>query len=197
MPQKCCFRPKNWHFLGKKCGFVGEGGSETLDHLLQNPAKHASLSPASSKKVWGPTSDHSGPKNTVLGQKMAFFGHKMRFFGDGGPGSGTHGQHRRHTTTEVVPRVGSDHKDPSGYPRLPKAAGWGRVPTGLFLGAPCPYPRRESRVVKPHELLHKGSGIKAIFSLAPLPRRPCMGESPCSLGGGVDSSNHQFPRQTD
>ena len=24
-----------------------------------------------------------------------------------------------------------------------------------------------------------------------------MGESPCSVGGGVDSSNHQFPRQTD
>ena len=52
-------------------------------------------------------------------------------------------------------------------------------------------------MVKPHELLHKGSGIKAVFSLAPLPRRPCMGETPCSLGGGVDSSNHQFPRQTD
>ena len=99
--------------------------------------------------------------------------------------------------TEVVPQVESDHKDPSGYPRLPKAAVWGRVPTGPSLGAPCPYPRRESRVVKPNELLHKGSGIKAVFSLAPLPRRPCMGESPCSLGGGADSSNHQFPRQTD
>ena len=107
------------------------------------------------------------------------------------------GQHRGHTTTEVVTQVESDNKDPSSYPRLPKAAGWGRVPTGSSLGAPCPYPRRESRVVKPNELLHKGSGIKAVFSLAPLPRRPCMGESPCSLGGGVDSSNHQFPRQTD
>ena len=32
-----------------------------------------------------------------------------------------------------------------------------RVPTGLPSGAPCPYPRRESRVVKPNELLHKGS----------------------------------------
>ena len=47
------------------------------------------------------------------------------------------------------------------------------------------------------ELPHKGSGTKAVFSLAPLPRRPCMGESPCSLSGGVDSSNHQFSRQTD
>ena len=105
--------------------------------------------------------------------------------------------HRRHTTTEVAPQVESDHKDPSGYPTFPKAAVWGRVPTGPSLGAPCPYPRRESRVVKPNELLHKGSGVKAVFSLTPLPRRPCMGESPCSLGGGVDSSNHQFPRQTD
>ena len=32
--------------------------------------------------VWGPTTDHSGPKNTVLSYKMAFlaiFGQKMRF----------------------------------------------------------------------------------------------------------------------
>ena len=36
-------------------------------------------------------------------------------------------------------------------------------------------------MVKPDELLHKGSGIKAVFSLAPLPRRPCTGEFPCSL----------------
>ena len=86
----------------------------------------------------------------------------------------------------MVPQVESDQKDPSGHPRLPKAAGLGRLPTGLSSGAPCPYPRRESRVVKPSELLHKESGIKAVFSLAPLPRRPCMGESPCSLGGGVN-----------
>ena len=52
-------------------------------------------------------------------------------------------------------------------------------------------------MLKPNRLLHKGSGIKAVFSFAPLPRRPCMGDSPCGLGGGVDSSNHQFPRQTD
>ena len=97
----------------------------------------------------------------------------------------------------MVPQVERDHKDPLGYPRLPKAAVWGRVPTGPSLGAPCPYLRRESRVVKSNELLHKGLGIKAVFSLAPLPRRLCIRESPCSLGGGVDSSNHQFPRQTD
>ena len=97
----------------------------------------------------------------------------------------------------MVPQVKSNHKDPLGYPKLPKVAGWGRVPTGPSSGAPCPYPRRESRVLKPQELLHKRSGIKAVFSLALLPRTPCMKESSCSLGGGVDSSNHQFPRQTD
>ena len=40
-----------------------------------------------------------------------------------------------------------------------------------------------SLVVKPHELLNKGSGVKAVFSLAPLPRMPRMEESACSLGG--------------
>ena len=83
------------------------------------------------------------------------------------------------------------------YLLTPKAAGWGRVPTGPSKGAPCPYPQRESRVVRSHELHHKGSGFKAVFPLAPLPRRPCMQESPCSLGAGVDFSNHQFTRQTD
>ena len=51
-------------------------------------------------------------------------------------------------------------------------------------------------MVQPNELLLKGSGVKAVFSLALLPRRPYMRESSCSVGGGVDSSNHQFPRQT-
>ena len=49
---------------------------------------------------------------------------------------------------------------------------------------------------KAHEHQQKGLGIKVVFSLAPLPLRPCMGESPCSVGGGVIISNHQFPRQT-
>ena len=41
---------------------------------------------------------------------------------------------RRHTTTEVVPQVKSDHKDPSGYPKLPKARRLGESPHGSFLG---------------------------------------------------------------
>ena len=34
-------------------------------------------------RVWDPTCDHSGPRNTVLGQNLAFFGHfwqKNSFF---------------------------------------------------------------------------------------------------------------------
>ena len=81
-------------------------------------------------------------------------------------------------------------------PSFPRPAGWGRVPKGPSSGAPCPYPRRESRVVQPNKLLLKGSGIKAVFSLALLPRRPYMRESSCSVGGGVDSSIHQFPTRT-
>ena len=94
--------------------------------------------------------------------------------------------HRSEATTKI-------HQ---ATPSFPRPAGWGRVPTGPSSGAPCPYPRRESGVVQPNELLSKGSGIKAVFSLALLPRRPYMREFSCSVGGGVDSSNHQFPRQT-
>ena len=52
-------------------------------------------------------------------------------------------------------------------------------------------------MVKPHGVLDKELGIKAVFCLTPLPQRPCVGESPCRLGGGVEPSNHQFPGQTD
>ena len=43
---------KKRHFLailGQKMRFFGDGGSKTIDNLLQNPAKHFSLSPAPSK----------------------------------------------------------------------------------------------------------------------------------------------------
>ena len=88
MPKKCYFRPKNWHFLGKKNGFLVMVAPEPLiscSKTLQNAlfwVQHPL------NRIWSPTCDHSGPKNIVLGQKMAFFGHfwpKMRFFGDGGP----------------------------------------------------------------------------------------------------------------
>ena len=96
-----------------------------------------------------------------------------------------HGQYRRHTTAEVAPQVESDHKDPSGYPKLPKARRLGRVPTGPSSGAPCPYPYDaspechsrtpyEPQIVR--ELLLKGSGIKAVFSLALLPRSVAIHE---------------------
>ena len=48
--------------------------------------------------------------------------------------SGTHGQHRRHGTTEVVPRVETDHRDPSGRPKLSNAEDRGRVPQGPSKG---------------------------------------------------------------
>ena len=47
-----------------------EACSEALDHLLQNPAKHTFLS---QNRVWGPTSEHSGPKNTVWPEKFIFW----------------------------------------------------------------------------------------------------------------------------
>ena len=78
-------------------------------------------------------------------------------------------------TAEVVTQVESDHKDPSGYLKLPNAADWGRAPTGLFSGAPCQYPRRESRVVKLHELLRKGSGTKTLLFLALFPQGHAWG----------------------
>ena len=91
-----------------------------------------------------------------------------------------------------------ENLDPSGYHKLPKARRLGESPHGSFLGRTMSISiRRESRVVQPNKLLLKGSGVKAVFSRALFPRRPYMRESSCSVGGGVNSSNHQFPRQTD
>ena len=70
-------------FLGKKSGFFVMVAPEPLiicSKTLQNAlfrVQHPQ------NRLWGPTCDHSGPKNTVLGQKMAFFGHfwpKNAFF---------------------------------------------------------------------------------------------------------------------
>ena len=61
--------------------FLGEGGSETLDHLLRKPCKTRFFESSILKIGYGAL--HL--TITVLGQKMAFLGHKMRFFGDGGP----------------------------------------------------------------------------------------------------------------
>ena len=40
---KTLFWAKTWRFLaifGQKCGFFGDGGSKTIDNVLQNLAKH-------------------------------------------------------------------------------------------------------------------------------------------------------------
>ena len=54
MPQKSLLWAKKLAFFGQKKRFFGDGCSGTLDHLLQNTAKHAFLSPASSKKGMEP-----------------------------------------------------------------------------------------------------------------------------------------------
>ena len=56
----------------------------------------------------------------------------------------TYTANRRHPTTEAVPWVQSNHRDPSGQPRLPKAKDGGGVPTGPSKGAPRPYHGLES-----------------------------------------------------
>ena len=95
----------------------------------------------------------------------------------------TRWSHRSKATTKIY----------QATPSFPGPADWGRVPTGPFSGAPCPYPRRESRVVQPNALLLKGSGIKALFSLALLRRRKYMRESSCSVGGGSTPQTTSFP----
>ena len=83
MPQNCCFGPKNWHFLGKNCGFlvmVAPEPSIICSNTLQNMLYRV-WHPQN--RVWGPTCDHSAPQKKVLGQKkffLAIFGKKMRFF---------------------------------------------------------------------------------------------------------------------
>ena len=66
------------HFWAKN-GVFGDRGSETLNDLHQNLAKHVFQN-----RVRVLTSDHSGPTNTVLGQKLEFFWPflvlKMQFF---------------------------------------------------------------------------------------------------------------------
>ena len=81
MPRKMLFWAKKLAFFwAKKNGFLVMVALKPLiicSKTLQNTflrVQHPH------KRVWGPTCDHSGPKNTVLGQEMAFFGKKMRFF---------------------------------------------------------------------------------------------------------------------
>ena len=45
-PKNAVLGKKKLLFLGKKMRVVGDGGSQTLDHLPKNPGKHAFSSPA-------------------------------------------------------------------------------------------------------------------------------------------------------
>ena len=75
-------------FFGQKKRFLVMVAPEPLV-ICSKTLKNALFSVQHPRnRVWGPTYDHSGPKNTVLGPKwlfLAIFGQKMRFFGDGGP----------------------------------------------------------------------------------------------------------------
>ena len=67
------FWAKKWLFLGKKSGFLVMVAPEPLiicSKTLQN-ALFSVQHPQN--RVWGPTCDHSGPRNTVLGQILASF----------------------------------------------------------------------------------------------------------------------------
>ena len=96
--------------------------------------------------------------------------------------------HRSRATTKIHQATQS----------LPRPASWGRVPTGPSSGAPCPYPYDAS----PEWYSRTSSSLRDRASRPSFPspyyhEGPYMRESSCSVGGGVDSSNHQFPRQTD
>ena len=88
MPQKCCFRQKNWHFFGKKSGFLVMVAPEPLIICSQTMQNALLRVQHPQNRVWDPTTDHSGRKNAVFGYKMAFFcnfsGKNAVCFGDGG-----------------------------------------------------------------------------------------------------------------
>ena len=73
------------HFGAKKAVFFGDGGSEKLDNLLRNLAKHVFFCESSTLKIgWGslqlPT---QAPKTLIEPKKwlfLAIFGQKMGFF---------------------------------------------------------------------------------------------------------------------
>ena len=71
------------HFWAKK-GFFGDGGSETLDNLDQNLAKHFCMSPTPSKKGGGPyiqpLRHHKHCFRPKTGIFWPFFGLKLQFF---------------------------------------------------------------------------------------------------------------------
>ena len=72
------------HFWAKKCGFFGDGGSKTIDHLLQNLAKHLFFESSTLKIGWRALQLTTQAPKTLFWAKtwrfLAIFGQKMRFF---------------------------------------------------------------------------------------------------------------------
>ena len=85
---KTLFYAKKWLFLAKKCVFLVMAALKPLIICSKTLQKTSFGVQHPENRVWGPTTDHSGPKNAVLGYKMAFFGHfwakNAVFLGDGG-----------------------------------------------------------------------------------------------------------------
>ena len=84
MPQKCCFKPKKLAFFGQKKQFFGDGGSGTLDQLVQNTAKQTSFESSTLKLGYGALPVTTQAPKTLFWAKIwlfvAIFGQKMRFF---------------------------------------------------------------------------------------------------------------------
>ena len=78
------------HF-GQKMGFFGDGGSETLDNLHQQPGKTRFFEFSTLKIWWGALhSTTQAPQTLFQAKKLAFFGHFLGLAFDlaSGPGGG-------------------------------------------------------------------------------------------------------------
>ena len=62
-------------FTAKKWGFLVMAAPKQLTTCTKNWQNTFFEFNTLKIGLGGPTSDHSGPTNTVLGQKVAFFGH--------------------------------------------------------------------------------------------------------------------------
>ena len=76
------------HFWANNAVFFADGGSETLDNLLQKIAKQILFDSSTLKIRWGALQLPAQAPKTLFWEKMAFFlailDQKMRSFGDGG-----------------------------------------------------------------------------------------------------------------
>ena len=60
--------------FGQKSGFLVMAARKHMVICSKDPSKTFLRIEKPDNGVWGPTTDHSGPKNGVLGENMGFFG---------------------------------------------------------------------------------------------------------------------------